>query len=229
LDLCEEYLILRNSPFVWFIAQWKSPEAMAKLEVPLVDESGKTFGFGDRWWIHRVRKGPDGPILGRRHVGITIACFDETGRILVAHRRHKIFDKVWTLSGDTHPYRVHGKSKVESLDQAAKRCAMDDLGVVIRGWADSFVYTYSARDPRDPRYCENELLHVMAASYKGPFHMNARNAYELGWAELVEISKESAEDLERKPVDRKYAPWVHAFVAQPEVKAGRALLSRVRA
>jgi len=68
---------------------------MARFEVRLVNETGRTIGFGDRWLTHRVREGPDGPILGQRHLGITIACVDDAGGILVAHRRHRIFDKVW--------------------------------------------------------------------------------------------------------------------------------------
>ena len=71
---------------------------MAQREVRLVNEAGRPIGFGDRWHTHQVKEGPDGPILGQRHLGITIACVDGAGRILVAHRRHRIFDKVWMLA-----------------------------------------------------------------------------------------------------------------------------------
>jgi isopentenyldiphosphate isomerase len=156
-------------------------------------------------------------------VGITIACIDGTSRILTAHRRHKVFDRVWTLSGDTHPHRIFGGTKVESLGQAAKRCAADDLGVTITGWTDRLVLSYSARDPRDSRYCENELLHVMVSRYDGPFHMNPKNVYKLRWAELGEVSNESKNDLSRDPINRKYAPWVHAMFAQRGVELGKVL------
>ncbi len=197
---------------------------MARLEVRLVNESGKTIGYGDRWQTHRVRKGPDGPILGQKHLGITIACVDDSGRILVAHRRHRIFDRVWTLSGDTHPYRMHGSLETENIYRAAWRCAMDDLGVTIKGWTRRLTVSYSARDPRDPRFCENELLHVMVAKYGGPLHMNEKNAYELRWAELTEISGDSMADMKREPINRKYAPWVHAVLALPLKRVEDALL-----
>ncbi len=96
---------------------------MRRLEVPLVSDSGRKVGYGDRWLTHRVRNGPEGPILGQKHVGITIACIDSGGRILVQHRRHKIFDKVWSFSGDTHPYRMYGSLAVETIYRAARRCA----------------------------------------------------------------------------------------------------------
>jgi isopentenyldiphosphate isomerase len=197
---------------------------MVRTEVPLVDVSGKTIGYGDRWQIHRVRNGPDGPVLGKKHIGLTIACVKDNGRILVAHRRHRIFDKVWTLSGDTHPYRMYGSLEVESLENAAKRCAMDELGVVIKKWTKTFTASYSARDPRDPRYCENELLHVLVAKHGDPIHMSRKNAYDLRWVEPSEISRDSLADLKKEPIGRKYAPWVHVVFTLPLDKVEEALL-----
>src|SRR5207253_6126379 len=74
---------------------------MERYKIPLVNGSGRTIGYGDRWRAHRVRDGPDRLILGERHVGITIACLDDDGRILVQLRRHRIFDKAWSLSQAT--------------------------------------------------------------------------------------------------------------------------------
>ncbi len=194
---------------------------MERYKIPLVDESGRIIGYGDRWWTHRVRIGPDGPILGEKHVGITIACLDDEGRILVQHRRHRIFDKVWSLSGDTHP-RKYESSTVESLSEAARRCAKDDLGLVIKGWREILSVSYSARDRRDPRYCENELLHVLAAKHSGPMNMNRNSAYELRWAEFAEISNDSRKDSKKEPIDRKYAPWVHAMFSLPHERVEEA-------
>jgi isopentenyldiphosphate isomerase len=190
---------------------------METYRIPLLDEAGRKIGYGDRWWTHRVRDGPDGPILGQKHAGITIACLDHRGRILIQLRRHRIFDKVWSLSGDTHP-RKYESRRVESLSEAARRCAMEDLGVVIKKWTQRFSLSYSARDPRDSRYCENELLYVLLANHEGPLRMNEENAYELQWVELAEISKDSQTDLKREPIDRKYAPWVSAVFSSSSKK-----------
>jgi isopentenyldiphosphate isomerase len=187
---------------------------MGRLEVLLVNDSGRTVGYGDRWQTHRVREGFSGLVLGKKHVGITIAIVSGSGKILAAHRKHRIFDKVWTLSGDTHPYRYEW-GKVENLSQAAKRCALEDLGIKTKNWKKTLTTSYSARDPRDQRYCENELLHVLVARHDGPFQMNDRNAYELKWVETSEISRDSSADLKREPIERKYAPWVQAIFALP--------------
>ena len=196
---------------------------MVRYEVPLVDSSGRTIGYGDRWLTHRVRSGPDGTVLGRKHVGITIACLDHAGRILTAHRRHRIFDRVWTLSGDTHPYRVFGSRTPETLPRAATRCALDDLGVKIEGWTDRLTVSYAARDPRDPRYCENELLHLMVARHGNQLRVNKKNAYDVSWVEPARILEDSLEDSERDPLDRKYAPWVHAVFALSPARLAKAL------
>ena len=196
---------------------------MKKYEIPLVDESGKITGYGNRWWTHRVRDSPGGLILGQRHVGITIACIDGNGRVLIQQRKHRIFDKVWSLSGDTHPRKYEGR-RVESLSEAARRCAKEDLGIVIKQWTPSIKVLYSARDPRDPRYCENELLYVMFANHNGQVRMNEQNAYELEWVPLKSIFEGSRSDLKKKPVDRMFAPWVHAVFSLPSAKVREAFL-----
>jgi len=100
---------------------------------------------------------------------------------------------------------------VESLPEAARRCAREDLGVAIKNWTQRLSVPYSARDPRDSRYCENELLYILVAKHSGPLRMNEENAYELRWVELAEVSKDSRTDLKRTPIDRKYAPWVNTL------------------
>ncbi len=197
---------------------------MERYKIPLVNGSGETTGFADRWWAHRVRDGPEGPVLGKRHVGITIACLGDDGRVLIQHRKHKIFDKVWSLSGDTHPRKYEGR-RVETLSESAQRCAKEDWGISIKDWTQRFTVAYSARDPRDPKYCENELLYVLFAKHRGPMRMNEQNAYESKWVQAKDIAADSRTDLKKKPIDRRFAPWVDAIFALPprQVREGFAI------
>ena len=198
---------------------------MPNFEVRLVNGQGKTIGYSDRWYAHLVRKGPRGLILGQKHVGITIACVDEEGRVLVARRRHRIFDGVWTLSGDTHPYRMYGRMDTEDITQAATRCAAGELGAGIKGWRRRLTLSYSARDPRNPRYCENELLHVMVRKCADhpSLSVDPKSAYETKWVKPSEILEDCGQDLKKEPINRKYAPWVHAmFAALPSENIGAA-------
>ena len=115
---------------------------------------------------------------------------------------------------------------MESLSEAARRCAKEDLGVVTKNWRKILTVSYSARDPRDPRYCENELLSVLAAKHYGPVNMNGNSAYELQWVEFAEISKDLQSDSKKAPIDQKYAPWVHAMFSLPHEKIEEAFLVR---
>ena len=66
----------------------------------------------------------------------------------------------------------------------------------------------------------------MVAKYDGPLHMNPKNAYELRWAKRSEIAGQSGEDLRKEPIDRKYAPRVHAMFAHPPAEISRAFSTR---
>lgn len=200
--------------------------SMRSYTIPLVNESGRRIGYGDRWLTHRMREGPEGPVLGQKHVGITIVCVDDDGRIMLQLRRHKIFDKVWSLSGDTHPRKYEGHG-VETLPQAARRCAKEDLGMSVKQWVQTLSVSYSAQDPRDPRYCENELLYLLAGRCDGQPHINKRSVYEWHSIDLQHIMRDSRADTKKEPLDQRYAPWVHALFALPSetVEAG---FSRVR-
>jgi isopentenyldiphosphate isomerase len=199
---------------------------MRSYTIPLVNESGRRIGYGNRWLTHRTRDGPDGPILGQKHVGITIVCIDDDARIILQHRRHKIFDKVWSLSGDTHPRKYEGQ-RVETLSQAAKRCAKEDLGITVKRWIQTLTVSYSAQDPRDPRYCENELLYLLAGKCDGQPHINRRNVYELQSADLEQIVEASRADTKKEPIDQRYGPWVHALFALPS-KRVKAAFRKIR-
>jgi hypothetical protein len=59
---------------------------------------------------------------------------------------------------------MYGSQVVEGPVEADRRCAMDDLGVGVKHWPKRLILSYSVRDPRDPRYRESELPHVLSPS-----------------------------------------------------------------
>jgi hypothetical protein len=64
----------------------------------------------------------------------------------------------------------------------------------------------------------------MVAKHTGPVYMSKKNAYELRWVKLAEVSEDSQRDLKNEPVSRKYAPWVHAVFSLPPRKVEEAFL-----
>ena len=67
-------------------------------------------------------------------------------------------------------------------------------------------------------------MSVLAAKHRGPMNMNRDSAYELRWAKLAEISRDSQTDSKKEPIGRKYAPWVHAVFSLPFEKVEEAFL-----
>ena len=93
-----------------------------------------------------------------------------------------------------------------------------------KNWRKILTVSYSARDPRDPRYCENELLYILAAKHGGLMNRNRNSAYELRWAKFAEISRDSRTDSKKEPIDRKYAPWVYTIFSLPHERVEEAFL-----
>lgn len=177
--------------------------------IPLADEDGNVIGLADRWSTHTVRQTDGGLVLGQRHVGICIACQDGSGRVLLQFRRHKIFDRCWSFTADTHPRKYEGR-ELETLFQAATRCANEDFGIVVEGWVDALTVTYAARDPRDPRFCENEFMHLLVGRHDGEVRPNPESVYACRWADPEAVMNEVASEAEVEPEARRYAPWVHS-------------------
>jgi len=183
--------------------------------IPIVDARGRVAGYADRWLTHTVFEEGGKLVLGQKHVGICVACQDPLGRILVQRRRHVIFDGYWSLTADTHPRKYEGL-QVESLATASTRCAREDLGINVTKWVDALVVSYSARDPRNPKYCENELMHLMVGKYNGTVRANKKNVYGFEWKEPRELRKEAIQDESKDPKDRKYAPWIRPVFEELE-------------
>jgi len=189
--------------------------------IPIVDEHGNIVGYGDRWITHTVHEVGGELILGQRHIGICIACQNGFGEILIQHRKHVIFDKIWSLSADTHP-RKYDDNRVETLAEAATRCIQEDFGIAVTQWTEVLTLCYSARDPHNPKCCENELLHLLVGKYDGSVNPNEDNVYDYRWVEQQRISEEVLRDSRREPINRVYAPWIHVIFEELR-KTGRTL------
>jgi isopentenyldiphosphate isomerase len=185
--------------------------------VVLVDDNDLQLGYGEKERCHTVHDGAP----GYHHRGLTVLVHNGRGELLLQHRKHRIFDKVWDLAGSTHPYFRDGRQ--ESYEEAARRC----LSTEYSGLADapvinsSVFVNYAAVDPLEKRYCENEFCRLMVASHEGGVSHNVENAYGHAWVTLTEL----ASDLSRSP--SKYAPWVVDLIVEIQKKRPLELRSLV--
>jgi isopentenyl-diphosphate delta-isomerase len=176
--------------------------------VVLVDENDTPLGHGTKEETHTVHSG----VPGYHHRGLTILVLNPRGQILLQHRKHRIFDKVWDLAGSTHPYFRDGRQ--ETYEEAASRCLSTEYSGFkgTRVANSSIAVNYAAVDPRAPRYCENEFCRLIVARHGGEVSHSPENAYGHSWVSLQELRK----DLAASP--SKYAPWVVDLLAKVEEK-----------
>lgn len=176
--------------------------------VVLVDDSDNPKGYGTKEKTHTVHDG----IPGYHHRGLTVLVYNEMGEVLLQHRKHRIFDSVWDLAGSTHPYYREGRQ--ETYEEAALRCLSTEYSGLggDRVVNSSVAVNYSAIDPRNPRYCENEFCRLVIASHRGAVTHNPENAYGHAWASFSRLSS----DLQSDP--GKYAPWVVDLLAEVKRK-----------
>ena len=178
-----------------------------------MDDRDAQLGYGGKEKCHTVHDG----LPGYHHRGLTVLVHNKRGELLLQHRKHKIFDRVWDLAGSTHPYFRDGRQ--ESYEEAAKRCLSTEYaGLADAAVVNSSVFVnYAAVDPRDGRYCENEFCRLVVVSHEGSVQHNSENAYGHAWVTLSALTA----DLARSP--SKYAPWVVDLVREVNEKRPREL------
>jgi isopentenyldiphosphate isomerase len=166
--------------------------------VVLVDDNDMELGYRDKDECHTVHEG----IPGYHHRGLTVLVYDGDGRVLLQHRRHRIFDSVWDLAGSTHPYHRNGRQ--EGYEEAALRCLKTEYS----GFDDAIVanssvsINYAAIDPRNKLYCENEFCRLVVSRHGAEIAHKDENAYGHRWVRFGEL----VADVRNSPTN--YAPWL---------------------
>ena len=166
--------------------------------VVLVDDNDIEIGYKSNAESHTVHNGA----LGYHHRGLTVMVYNSKGEVLLQHRKHRIFDKILDLSGSTHPYLRGGRQ--ETYEEAAERCLRGEYSGLedVKVKASTIAVNYSAMDPLDSRYCENEFCKLVIALYDGEVRYNSEAAYGLSWILFSSL----VADVDKNPTS--YAPWV---------------------
>jgi isopentenyldiphosphate isomerase len=189
------------------------PYTLAGDLVVLVDDNDNKLGYRGKEECHMVHEG----VPGYHHRGLTVLVYNAEGQVLLQHRKHRIFDKVWDLAGSTHPYFRDGKQ--EGYEEAALRCLRTEYS----GFEDAAVakssvsVNYAAIDPRNKLYCENEFCRLVVSLHDGEIAHKSENAYAHRWVAFGELT----EDVRKNPA--KYAPWTIDLLEMIEVKKPPAL------
>lgn len=159
----------------------------------LVDEKDRILGYAPRKECHRGE--------GKRHRGFVILLYNKDKKILLQHRKHRLFDKLWDLAAASHPMQVEGKN--ESYLQAAQRCLRDEWGIV--GARLNFLGAFNYQE-RYGEGCENEHCALIVGRWDEELSLDPKHAYGLRWLSLGELLRE----LEANP--SKFTPWLREAI-----------------
>lgn len=158
----------------------------------VVDEDGRHTG-------EYISKNIAHTGVGRRHLAISVLLYNNKGKILLQHRKHKIHDDIWEFTGSTH--HLHRKDGTdETSEEATYRCLGREYGIrkriplKILGGVNYFA--------ADGKFCENEHDVILVGEFNGKLRPNRQVAYNYKWVD----KKEFLVDIDKNP--KKYAPWV---------------------
>jgi isopentenyl-diphosphate delta-isomerase len=148
----------------------------------LVDDKDNIIGYAPRSECHTGK--------GKRHRAFVILIYNKDKKILLQHRKHKLFDKVWDLTAASHPLHVNGSN--ENCIEAACRCLRVEWGIEKVELRKIGAYNYFKEYGN---HCENEHCALIVGEYNGKIDMNSEVAYGFKWVSLKQLLSE----IEKNP------------------------------
>jgi isopentenyldiphosphate isomerase len=120
--------------------------------------------------------------------------------LLLQHRRHRLFDDLWDVSGATH--LIASQTGAESVADAAHRCARDEWDVEVESFRQLGHIVYYADSASG---CEREYCLIVRGEVAGDVHPDERVAYGARW-----IANGDFRDVVRGG-DLRFSPWAQAI------------------
>jgi len=140
----------------------------------LVDDKDNILGYAPRSVCHTGK--------GKRHRAFVILVYNKDKRILLQHRKHKLFDKLWDLTAASHPLCLGDRN--ETYIEAALRCLEVEWGIdkidLRKVGAYNYYKSYNG-------HCENEYCALIVGEFDGELIMNHEVAYGFKWISLKEL------------------------------------------
>lgn len=154
--------------------------------VILVDDSDRDIGSATKLEAHE---------RGLLHRAVSVFAFDADGRLLLQRRAKAKYHSggCWSNSACTHPRRD------ELLDDAARRCVREELGIECDALTRCLSFVYRAQV--SPTLIEHELDHVFVARVTPPALPDPAEVEEWRLVTLHDVREELARDASR------YSAW----------------------
>ena len=186
-----------TTTFLWWIVFIIVTGAyMEEQMLLLVDEKGDfTKKYAPRSICHTGK--------GKRHLAFTMLIYNSDRKILLQHRKHRLFDRLWDLAGASHP--LHLGNRDETMQEAASRFLLGEWGIESLKVEDIGGFNYFAEYGEK---CENEHCRLLIAEFNGELKPSEQHAYGYKWVSLGELLK----DIIRN--QKIYTPWLIVSVEE---------------
>jgi isopentenyldiphosphate isomerase len=136
---------------------------------------------------------------GVLHLAIALL-LTRDGSLLLQHRRHRLFDDLWDVSGATH--LIASETGAESVADAAHRCARDEWDVEVESFRQLGHIVYYADSASG---CEREYCLIVRGEIAGEVHPVESVSYGARW-----IRNGDFQDLVRSG-ELQFSPWAEAI------------------
>jgi isopentenyl-diphosphate delta-isomerase len=139
--------------------------------------------------------------MGQRHRAFTAILRNDKDEVLLTKRSLKkpLWPTFWDLSFSSHPWVG------ESIEQACKRRAQEELGIKVSGFKRLFNYDYQVS--WSDLFSECELNHILLADFSGTVVNNPEEISDWQWVKWGKCIAEK-----RNP--DFFAPWVTKALPQ---------------
>ena len=163
--------------------------------VILVDENDHELGTMEKMEAH---------VRGELHRAFSVLAFNSKGEMLIQKRADCKYHSagLWTNTCCSHP------RPGETIEEAARRRIMEEMGLDLHPErAYSFIY----RVELDGGLIENELDHVLTATYDGAPSLNPEEAQDWKYINLAELK------TRMKTHPHEFTHWFKLIVSHPEM------------
>ena len=165
--------------------------------VILVDENDQELGSMEKMEAH---------VKGALHRAFSVLVFNSKGEMLIQRRADCKYHSagLWTNTCCSHP------RPGEQIEEAAQRRLMEEMGLDLQPErAYSFVY----RIELDGGLIENELDHVLTATYDGTPSLNLDEAQDWKYISMSDLK----DRMHTHP--EEFTHWFKLIVNHPEMQA----------
>ncbi len=162
-------------------------------KVILVDSKDRVIGEMEKLEAH---------VQAALHRAVSIFMFNSKGEMLLQRRALTKYHSpgLWTNTACTHPRMG------EASAEAAKRRAMEEMGMDVDGIKELFYFIYKAR--LDNKLTEHELDHVFVACSDAVPLLNTEEVCEYRYVDVATLKRE----LREKP--EQFTVWFKKIVGR---------------